>query len=187
MTPGTRIGSYNIVSQLASSEKGEVYQARDTQRHRQVALRVLPDSLSRLPDRLRCGEKEALAVSELNHPNIAVVYEYGQEGGIHFIASEFNVGETLRESLRLHRGRPPERGREEAPAKDRIRVDGAVPASAGRIDVQGNSAGDHDQRAGDAAAGLLANHRRSGAGGQGPRHLGRAHPGHLRASCSPCR
>lgn len=77
-----------------------MYLARDTQRHRQVALRVLPDSLSRLPDRLRCGEKEALAVSELNHPNIAVVYEYGQEGGIHFIASEFIVGETLRERLR---------------------------------------------------------------------------------------
>ena len=100
MTPGTRIGPYNIVFQLASGEKGEVYLARDSQRHRQVALRVLPDSVSRLQDRLRRGEKEALAVSELNHPNIAVVYEYGQECGIHFIASEFIVGETLRERLR---------------------------------------------------------------------------------------
>lgn len=78
---------------------GEVYLAEDTRLARKVALKVLPVNLVGDTDRLLRFEREALAASALNHPNILTVHEFGQEGGVHFLASEFVEGKTLRESI----------------------------------------------------------------------------------------
>lgn len=81
---------------------GEVYLAEDGRLRRKVALKVLPDTLAQDAERLRRFEQEALAASALNHPNILTIFEFGEEGGTHYLASEFIDGETLRE--RLQRG-----------------------------------------------------------------------------------
>ncbi len=78
---------------------GEVYLAEDGRLRRKVALKVLPDTLSKDAERLRRFEQEALAASALNHPNILTIFEFGEEGGTHYLASEFIDGETLRERL----------------------------------------------------------------------------------------
>ena len=82
---------------------GEVYLARDTRLNRQVALKILHKNVASEPDRLLRFEREARAVSALNHPNILTIFEFGTENGIHFLASEFVKGETLRDRAnRLH-------------------------------------------------------------------------------------
>jgi len=67
---------------------GEVYRARDTRLEREVALKVLPESFARDPDRLRRFEQEARAVAALNHPNILAIHDIGEQGGAPFIVSE---------------------------------------------------------------------------------------------------
>ncbi len=79
---------------------GEVYLAEDTNLRRKVALKILSAELTKSSDRLKRFEQEAYAASGLSHPNILVVYEIGTDGDIHFIASEFVEGETLRQRLR---------------------------------------------------------------------------------------
>ncbi len=76
---------------------GEVYLAYDSKLRRQVALKLLPAELTENKDRLERFEREAYAASSLNHPNIMTVYEIGDEGGHHFIASECVEGESLRQ------------------------------------------------------------------------------------------
>jgi Tol biopolymer transport system component len=78
---------------------GEVYRARDTRLQRDVALKVLPESFTTDPDRLRRFEQEARAVAALNHPSIVSVYDVGDAGGVHYIVSEFLEGETLRQLI----------------------------------------------------------------------------------------
>src|SRR5512138_1666932 len=78
---------------------GEVYLAEDTRLHRKVALKILPLELASNKDRIRRFEQEAQAAAALNHPNIAHIYEVGQEGSTHFIAMEFVDGVTLREKM----------------------------------------------------------------------------------------
>src|SRR5437867_5632217 len=75
---GTRIGAYELVSPLGAGGMGEVYRARDTKLHRDVAVKILPDSVARDPDRLARFEREAVVLAALNHPNIEHVY--GVEG-----------------------------------------------------------------------------------------------------------
>jgi len=74
LTPGSRLGAYEVVSQIGAGGMGVVYQARDTVLHRDVALKVLPESLAGDPDRLMRFEREAQALAALNHPNIAQIY-----------------------------------------------------------------------------------------------------------------
>src|SRR5262245_51265758 len=78
---------------------GEVYLAEDTRLGRNVALKILPPSLTHDEDRLRRFEQEARTASSLNHPNIITVYEIGLAEGLHFIAIEFVDGMTLRGRL----------------------------------------------------------------------------------------
>jgi serine/threonine protein kinase len=78
---------------------GEVYRARDTRLNREVAIKVLPESLSQDPDRLRRFEQEARTVAALNHPNILAVYDFGSQNGTHYMVSELLEGETLRQRL----------------------------------------------------------------------------------------
>jgi serine/threonine protein kinase/tetratricopeptide (TPR) repeat protein len=78
---------------------GEVYKARDSRLERTVAVKVLPASFSKEPDRLRRFEQEAKAASALNHPNILTIHDIGTEEGLPFVVSELLEGETLRERL----------------------------------------------------------------------------------------
>jgi eukaryotic-like serine/threonine-protein kinase len=78
---------------------GEVYLAEDTQLGRKLALKLLPTQLTADADRLRRFEREARAVSALNHPNIITIFEIGQEGSTHYIATEFIDGQTLRQQM----------------------------------------------------------------------------------------
>ena len=96
---GSRLGRYEIRSQLGSGGMGEVYRARDEKLNRDVAIKVLPASLSRDAERLRRFEQEAQAAGALNHPNVLAVYDVGLHDGAPYIVSELLEGEELRESL----------------------------------------------------------------------------------------
>ncbi len=93
---GTKIGRYEIESELGSGGMGVVYLALDTRLNRKIALKLLPADLTDNKDRLQRFEQEARAASALNHPNILTIHEIGTDNGTHFIATEFVEGETLR-------------------------------------------------------------------------------------------
>src|SRR2546422_147485 len=104
---GTRLGRYEIRSQLGAGGMGEVYLALDARLDRKVALKVLPADVTAHPDRMKRFVQEAKAASALNHPNIITIHEIDEWGssptvreGVHFIATEFIDGETLRERMR---------------------------------------------------------------------------------------
>jgi TolB-like protein/Tfp pilus assembly protein PilF/tRNA A-37 threonylcarbamoyl transferase component Bud32 len=99
LPPGRRIERYEIVSLIGAGGMGEVYLARDTQLDRHVALKLLPASHLRDEERVRRFAQEARAASGLNHPNILTVHEIGQSGDVHFIATEFIEGRTLRQRM----------------------------------------------------------------------------------------
>src|ERR1700679_3954035 len=77
LTPGTKLGPYEIQSLLGAGGMGEVYRARDTRLQRDVAVKILPQSLAHDRDRLRRFEQEARAVAALNHPNLLTVFDVG--------------------------------------------------------------------------------------------------------------
>ena len=93
---GKKIGHYNIKSLLGSGGMGEVYLAEDTRLHRQVALKVLHEKVAADAEWLQRFEREAQAASALNHPNILTVYEFGAIEDLHYLATEYVEGETLR-------------------------------------------------------------------------------------------
>ncbi len=104
LTPGTKLGPYEILAPIGAGGMGEVYRAKDTRLGRDVALKILPESFAREPDRLRRFEQEARAVAALNHPNILAIHDIGQraEGrnnGSPFLVSELLEGESLRAAL----------------------------------------------------------------------------------------
>lgn len=98
-SPITSIGQYTIVSKLGEGGMGVVYRARDPKLGRDVAIKVLPASLSANVDRLNRFEQEAQAAGALNHPNILSIYHIGTHNGAPYIVSELLEGETLRECL----------------------------------------------------------------------------------------
>src|SRR5262245_20119757 len=99
LAPGTKIGRYEIRSQLGEGGMGEVYLAHDTQLNRSVALKILPALVARDQQRFLRFLQEARAASALSHPNVAHIYEIAEEtlgtSTIHFIAMEFIEGEPL--------------------------------------------------------------------------------------------
>ena len=101
LTAGTKLGRYDIRSQLGEGGMGEVYLARDTELDRKVALKILPAEVASQRDRMERFVREAKAAAALNHPNIAHVYEIGEVDNLHFIAMEFVDGVTLREKIYL--------------------------------------------------------------------------------------
>src|SRR5271155_2988490 len=107
LTTGTKLGPYEIVSPLGAGGMGEVYRAKDTRLGREVALKVLPESIARDGGRLHRFEQEARAVAALNHPNILAVFDIGQFNGMPFFVSELLQGESLRAAL--DRGSLPQR------------------------------------------------------------------------------
>src|SRR5262245_713974 len=96
---GTKFDRYEIISPLGAGGMGEVFLARDIRLERKVALKLLLDERTRDDQRLLRFEQEARAASALNHPNIITIYEIGDYGSTHFIATEFIEGLTLRKIL----------------------------------------------------------------------------------------
>jgi serine/threonine protein kinase len=93
---GSRFGSYDILHPLGAGGMGQVFAATDTRLGRKVALKILPPESMERPDRVRRFEQEARAASALNHPNILTVYEIGELDGIHYMATEYVEGHTIR-------------------------------------------------------------------------------------------
>ena len=99
ISAGTRLGRYEIRSQLGAGGMGEVYLALDTELDRTVAIKILPEALATDQQRLQRFIQEAKAASALNHPHILTIYEIGTTGASRFIATEFIDGDTLRQRI----------------------------------------------------------------------------------------
>src|SRR5205809_6450596 len=99
LSAGANLSHYRIVSKLGAGGMGEVYLAEDTRLHRKAAIKILPVNVAAKKDRMRRFEQEATAAASLNHPNIAHIYEIGEDQGVNFIAMEFVEGKTLREKM----------------------------------------------------------------------------------------
>ena len=99
VAPGRRIAHYEIRSFLGAGGMGDVYLAHDLNLDRQVAIKVLPARFMQDELQVHRFEREARAASALNHPNIITIHEIGQDQNIHFIATEFVTGQTLREKI----------------------------------------------------------------------------------------
>src|SRR5712671_736717 len=99
ISPNTTIAQYTIVSKIGEGGMGVVWRARDSKLGRDVAIKVLPASLSENSDRLNRFEQEAQAAGALNHPNILVIFHVGTHHGAPYIVSELLEGETLRERM----------------------------------------------------------------------------------------
>jgi serine/threonine protein kinase len=100
LTSGTKLGPYEIHSPLGAGGMGEVYRARDIRLDRTVAIKVLASHLSASPELKQRIEREARAISSLNHPHICQLYDIGSQDGTGYLVMEFLEGETLAERLR---------------------------------------------------------------------------------------
>jgi serine/threonine protein kinase len=100
VTPGTRLGPYEITAPLGAGGMGEVFRARDTRLARDVAVKVLPARLAADAEALARFEREAKAVAALSHPNILSIFDFGKADGIAYAVTELLEGESLRERLR---------------------------------------------------------------------------------------
>ena len=96
---GTRLGAYEILSRLGAGGMGEVYRARDAKLDRDVAVKVLPDSVANDPDALSRFEREAKAVAALSHQNILSIFDFGRHQDVAYVVTELLDGETLRGRL----------------------------------------------------------------------------------------
>ena len=99
---GTRLGPYEVLSQLGAGGMGEVYRACDTRLGRDVAIKILPSHLRDNPELRQRFEREARTISSLNHPNICTLHDIGQQDGVDFLVMEHLEGESL--AKRLARG-----------------------------------------------------------------------------------
>ena len=102
ITPGSRLGPYEILAPIGAGGMGEVYRARDTRLERAVAVKVLPEHLSKSAEVRQRFEREAKTISQLSHPHICALYDVGHEGELEYLVMELLEGETL--ASRLARG-----------------------------------------------------------------------------------
>jgi serine/threonine protein kinase/Tol biopolymer transport system component len=100
LSPGTRLGQYEIVSAIGAGGMGEVYRATDTKLGRNIAIKTLPSALAQEPDRLARFQREAKVLATLNHAHIGAIYGLDEHDGTHFIAMELIEGQTLEAKLR---------------------------------------------------------------------------------------
>jgi Tol biopolymer transport system component len=103
LAAGTQLGPYEVIAPLGAGGMGEVYRARDPRLGREVAVKVLPERLTREPDRLRRFEVEARAAGALNHPNVLVVHDIGRQDDRPYVVYELLDGQTLSERMRSGR------------------------------------------------------------------------------------
>jgi serine/threonine protein kinase len=99
LPPGTRLGPYEILAPIGAGGMGEVYRARDSKLDRDVAIKVLPESVAADPDTLARFEREAKAVAALSHPNILAIHDFGMHEGTAYAVMELLEGETLNAML----------------------------------------------------------------------------------------
>jgi predicted ATPase len=99
LSPGAKLGPYEIIAPIGAGGMGEVYRAQDTRLDRSIAIKILSPTFSADNDRLRRFEQEARSASALNHPNIITIYELGRDGSTHYIAMELVEGKTVRELM----------------------------------------------------------------------------------------
>ncbi|MDP3718625.1 MAG: protein kinase [Acidobacteriota bacterium] len=100
LSPGTRLGNYQIISGIGAGGMGEVYRAHDTVLHREVALKLVHPDFCHHPDSLSRLRREARALAALNHPNVATLHELAEFGGSCGLVMELVSGETLADTLR---------------------------------------------------------------------------------------
>ncbi|MFL6438753.1 MAG: protein kinase domain-containing protein [Terriglobales bacterium] len=100
ITPGTKLGPYEIVSSAGAGGMGEVYRARDTRLDRTVAIKVLSQHLSSNAELKQRFEREARAISQLQHPHVCVLHDVGSHNGTAYLVMEYLEGETLADHLR---------------------------------------------------------------------------------------
>ena len=99
LTPGTRLGPYEIVCAIGAGGMGEVYRARDATLNRDIAIKVLPDLFASDPERLARFQREAQVLASLNHPNIAIIHGLHEANGIRALVLELVEGPTLADRL----------------------------------------------------------------------------------------
>ena len=99
LASGGRLGSYEVVSAIGSGGMGEVYRARDTKLHRDVALKILPEEFAADPERRARFEREARTLASLNHPHIAQIYGVEDSGTTHALVMELVEGPTLADRI----------------------------------------------------------------------------------------
>jgi Tol biopolymer transport system component len=105
LTPGTRLGPYEVTAQIGAGGMGEVYKARDTRLERAVALKVLPEALAADRQFRERFDREARAISQLDHPHICALYDVGEQDGTAYLVMQYLEGETL--AARLAKGALP--------------------------------------------------------------------------------
>ena len=105
LSPGTKLGPYEIQSPLGAGGMGEVYRAQETRLGRDVAIKILPVHLVSTPEARERFESEARAVSSLNHPHICSLHDMGHHDGTDFLVMEYLEGESL--AKRLEKGALP--------------------------------------------------------------------------------
>src|SRR5262245_66660577 len=99
LSPGARIGSFEVLGPLGAGGMGEVYRARDATLRREVALKTLPDGLARQPERLARRKREARILASLKHPGIATLHGLEESDGVPVLVMELVEGATLADLL----------------------------------------------------------------------------------------
>ena len=99
LTPGARLGPYEIQSAIGKGGMGEVYRARDTKLQRDVAIKILPSQFAADPERLARFEREAQLLASLNHPHIGTIHGFEESGGLRALVLELVEGETLADRI----------------------------------------------------------------------------------------
>ena len=105
LTPGSRLGVYEVTAQIGEGGMGQVYRAMDTTLGRHVAIKILPDAVAADPERLARFERESKTLASLNHPHIAAIYAVERSAGVHALVMELVEGDDL--SQRIARGAIP--------------------------------------------------------------------------------
>jgi dipeptidyl aminopeptidase/acylaminoacyl peptidase len=99
MKPGDSLGSYRVLEKVGEGGMGEVYRAHDSRLHRDVAIKILPETVGSDPERLARFEREARAVAALSHPGILAIHDFGTDGRVTYAVTELLDGATLRARL----------------------------------------------------------------------------------------
>src|ERR1700759_5217143 len=99
LTPGTRLGAYEILSALGAGGMGEVYRAHDTKLGRDVAIKILPQAFVSDPERIARFQREARTLASLNHPHIGTIYGIEERDGLTALVMELVEGEDLAQRI----------------------------------------------------------------------------------------